>query len=103
MAKKKSPPDIDVNETPAELPDADDRAPGEVVDVNVGAPAWPPGDTGMGEPTPPPAIESQSVAWTPPAHCIVTDDTTYKIRVDGQNYRHVSEAPDGRWVYELDL
>ena len=51
------------------------------------------------EPEPAPAAAPE---WTPPANCIVSDETTYKIRVDGQLYRHVGEAPDGRWVYELD-
>ncbi len=37
--------------------------------------------------------------WVPPAGCIVTNDTTYIVWIDGTRYEHVSEAPDGRWVY----
>ena len=47
------------------------------------------------EPEPP-------AAWEPPAGHIVSDEKTYYIRVDGQRYVHVGDAPDGRWVYRAD-
>jgi hypothetical protein len=45
-------------------------------------------------------------AWQPPAGCIVSDapegERTYHLRVGGVRYVHVSDAPDGRWVYQPD-
>ncbi len=110
MAKKKSPPDVE--ETPAELPepvppDVPDPDADPLPDVLDDPDGTPP------ELVPPPAPESSDAVpqfaaseWTPPENCIVSDDPEgtrlYKIRVGGSYYRHVSEAPDGRWVYELD-
>jgi hypothetical protein len=99
MAKKKSPPDIDDVDLPAELPETEpssepsDEPLPDVLDDPEG--------------TPPSAPVEAAPEWAPPANCIVSDDPEgtrlYKIRVGGHYYRHVSDAPDGRWVYELDL
>ncbi len=105
MAKKKLQldEDVEIADTPAELPEPD--------------PLPEPGPAAPAEPVPPPAPESSAPepepveaappVWVLPPNCIVSDDPEgtrlYKVRVDGQQYRHVSEAPDGRWVYELDL
>lgn len=47
------------------------------------------------------ADEPQDVEtpWEPPEGGVVTEDRNYIIWVDGVRYEHVSEAPDGRWVY----
>lgn len=50
------------------------------------------------QPAPPPDVPS----WEPPEGHIVSDEKTYYIRVDGQRYVHVGDAPDGRWVYRAD-
>lgn len=39
-------------------------------------------------------------AWTPPEGCIVRDERTFILWVEDVRYEHVSEAPDGRWVYQ---
>jgi hypothetical protein len=41
----------------------------------------------------PPAV------WAPPEGQIISDERAFRIRHDGVVYEHVSEAPDGRWVY----
>lgn len=46
-----------------------------------------------------PADNPPVVAWRPPEGHIVSDERTYILWVDGVRYEHVSEAPDGRWVY----
>lgn len=48
---------------------------------------------------PEPAVEVASAEWAPPEGCLVLDDRTYFAYVNGVRYEHVSEAPDGRWVY----
>jgi hypothetical protein len=40
--------------------------------------------------------------WEPPPGHIVSDEKTYYLRVDGQRFVHVGDAPDGRWVYRAD-
>lgn len=40
-----------------------------------------------------------SADWCPPAGYLVSDERTFRIRVEGVLFEHVSEAPDGRWVY----
>jgi len=45
-------------------------------------------------------LEALPVEWQPPAGHVVTDDKTLFILIGGARYEHVSEAPDGRWVYK---
>lgn len=46
----------------------------------------------VSEPAPPPS-------WAPSDGEVVTEDKNVFIRIDGVRYEHVSDAPDGRWVY----
>lgn len=49
-----------------------------------------------------PEPETTAPAWEPSPGEIVSDEREYHIRVSGKRYVHVSEAPDGRWVYRAD-
>jgi hypothetical protein len=51
---------------------------------------------------PPDVAAPAAPAWEPPEGHIVSDEKTYYLRVDGQRYVHVGDAPDGRWVYRAD-
>jgi hypothetical protein len=54
----------------------------------------------------PPDVAPVVPPWEPPEGHIVSDEPegsrTYYLRVDGQRYVHVGEAPDGRWIYRAD-
>lgn len=39
-------------------------------------------------------------AWQAPEGYIVSEARTFLLVVDNVRYEHVSEAPDGRWVYQ---
>ena len=42
-----------------------------------------------------------AAAWTPPeGHIVGAVRGGYFVYVGSQRYEHVSEAPDGRWVYK---
>lgn len=49
------------------------------------------------EPIPPPPPAPP--AWEPPEGCLVRPASGLLIKVDGVRYEHVSEAPNGDWVY----
>lgn len=51
------------------------------------------------KPPAPPEEAAPVVEWEPPEGYLVTNDDTFIIWVNGTRYEHVSEAPDGRWVY----
>jgi hypothetical protein len=46
-----------------------------------------------------PSAELAADTWDVPEGCIVSEAKSYTLWVDGTRYEHVSEAPDGRWVY----
>ena len=42
-----------------------------------------------------------AAVWTPPEGCVVGAAAGgYYLWIGKQRYEHVSEAPDGRWVYK---
>lgn len=49
-----------------------------------------------------PTVSTPAVApeWQPPNGCLVSDARNFTLWLDGVRYEHVSEAPDGRWVYQ---
>jgi hypothetical protein len=51
--------------------------------------------TSAPEPVAPPA----PLAWQPDADELVRDGRDFAITVNGERYTHVSDAPDGRWIY----
>lgn len=52
---------------------------------------------------PPDLVPTPDAQWEPPpGHYVSDDEKTYYIRVGGQRFVHVDEAPDGRWVYRAD-
>jgi hypothetical protein len=48
-----------------------------------------------------PAVELDPLpAWEPPeGHIVLSEVKSFTLLIDGIRYEHVSEAPDGRWVY----
>lgn len=47
-----------------------------------------------------PRTRATKKGWTPPKGYIVRDGKDYLVTENGVSYHHVSEAPDGRWVYQ---
>ena len=93
--------------TPAEKKaDADAaRDPDRIADAPVGVPSSDPQGPSLAPPAPPHEPQATGVVepaatWSPPGGHIVTDDKDYIVWVGNQRYEHVSEAPDGRWVYK---